>query len=87
MMPADRDQANAMLRQPPDLSVLRLSSNSRLGLIVMALLAGRSGIRVTLSESDYGGIKAVILIPASIIHSAGTHDGPETIRAVEQASR
>lgn len=54
---------NALLANPPDFSVASLSSASRLGLFVVAKLAAGHGISVRLAESDYGGMKAIVLIP------------------------
>ncbi|MFG1793584.1 nitrate- and nitrite sensing domain-containing protein [Nocardia sp. NPDC049149] len=66
---SDGEQArlNDMLRTPPDFGVAALSADSRLGLFVVAQLAIRHGITVRLSESDYGGIKAIVLIPSALI--------------------
>ncbi|AFU03165.1 sensor histidine kinase [Nocardia brasiliensis] len=58
---------NDMLRTPPDFGVAALSADSRLGLFVVAQLAVRHGVTVRLSESDYGGIKAIVLIPSALI--------------------
>ncbi|WP_227982367.1 nitrate- and nitrite sensing domain-containing protein [Nocardia spumae] len=67
-MPADElERANEMLRNPPDFGVATLSANSRLGLFVVAQLGARHGITVRLSESDYGGIRAIVLIPTAVV--------------------
>ncbi|MGV9330515.1 nitrate- and nitrite sensing domain-containing protein [Nocardia sp. NPDC003726] len=58
---------NDMLRDPPDFGVAALSADSRLGLFVVAQLATRHGITVRLSDSDYGGIKAIVIIPSALI--------------------
>lgn len=58
---------NDMLRDPPDFGVAALSADSRLGLFVVAQLATRHGISVRLSDSDYGGIKAIVIIPSALI--------------------
>ncbi|WP_433761760.1 nitrate- and nitrite sensing domain-containing protein [Nocardia sp. CA-135398] len=60
-------RVNEMLRKPPDFGVAALSSDSRLGLFVVAQLAARHGISVRLSESDYGGIRAIVLIPSALL--------------------
>ncbi|WP_309234737.1 nitrate- and nitrite sensing domain-containing protein [Nocardia sp. XZ_19_385] len=59
-------ERNAVLADPPDFSVAALSGDARLGLFVVAKLAVRHGISVRLSESDYGGIKAIVLIPSEL---------------------
>ncbi|TCJ99491.1 signal transduction histidine kinase [Nocardia alba] len=60
-------ERNALLAEPPDFSVAALSGDARLGLFVVAKLSQRQGISVRLTESDYGGVKAIVLIPTSLI--------------------
>ncbi|WP_308165281.1 sensor histidine kinase [Nocardia noduli] len=60
-------ERNALLTQPPDFSVAALSTDARLGLFVVAKLSQRHGISVRLTESDYGGIKAIVLIPNTLV--------------------
>jgi len=67
MTAAEIEQVNETLRNPPDFSVATLSSDSRLGMFVVALLAARNGTSVRLVESDYGGVRAIVLIPAALI--------------------
>ncbi|MFC7763773.1 sensor histidine kinase [Catellatospora bangladeshensis] len=56
------DEANARLADPPDFDP---AHSSRLGLFVVARLAARHGIRVTLRPSPYGGLTAVVLLPVT----------------------
>ncbi|WP_433734324.1 nitrate- and nitrite sensing domain-containing protein [Nocardia sp. CA-129566] len=65
-------RVNEMLRQPPDFGVAALSADSRLGLFVVAQLAARHGVSVRLTESDYGGIRAIVLIPKSLLADGTT---------------
>jgi len=44
-----------------------LSTDARLGLFVVAKLSQRQGISVRLAESDYGGVKAIVLIPNTLV--------------------
>jgi signal transduction histidine kinase len=67
MQPADMARVNEMLAQPPDFGVAALTADSRLGLFVVAQLAGRHGISVRLTDSDYGGVRAIVLVPMSLI--------------------
>ncbi|WP_329409628.1 nitrate- and nitrite sensing domain-containing protein [Nocardia vinacea] len=60
-------RVNEMLRKPPDFGVAALSSDSRLGLFVVAQLATRHGVSIRLTESDYGGIRAIVLIPSALL--------------------
>lgn len=62
---------NDMLRNPPDFGVNTLSDDSRLGMFVVAQLAVRNGISVRLTESDYGGVRAIVLVPSSLTVSTG----------------
>ncbi|MFE6923017.1 nitrate- and nitrite sensing domain-containing protein [Nocardia sp. NPDC057663] len=61
---------NSTLADPPDFSVAAVSGNTRLGLFVVAKLAGQHGISVRLNESAYGGVRAVVLIPSALMESA-----------------
>lgn len=59
--------ANEVLLEPPAFSVANLSSDSRMGLLVVSRIAARNGVTVKLSESDYGGIRAIVIIPTALI--------------------
>jgi signal transduction histidine kinase len=72
MSAEDLVRYNSMLADPPDFGVGTLSSDSRLGLFVVARLALAHGVSVRLSESDYGGIRAIVLIPQQLL--AGESD-------------
>lgn len=77
MTAADMAARNTLLSQPPDFSVATLSGDSRLGLFVVAKLAARHGITIRLTDSDYGGVKAIVLIPRALTTAtleAGTAD-------------
>ncbi|NVI91949.1 nitrate- and nitrite sensing domain-containing protein, partial [Actinomadura sp. BRA 177] len=56
--------ANERLANPPEFDP---SDSAQLGLFVVARLAQRHGITVTLRPSPYGGTTAIALIPASLI--------------------
>jgi signal transduction histidine kinase len=62
---------NNMLANPPDFGIMALSSEPRLGLFVVARLAARHGISVTLRESAYGGTRAIVLVRNELL-------GPES---------
>jgi len=66
-------QANDVLRNPPNFSVANLSSDSRMGLLVVSRIAARNEVTVKLSESDYGGVRAIVLIPTSLLAEEGRH--------------
>ncbi|MGD9486179.1 nitrate- and nitrite sensing domain-containing protein [Streptomyces sp. TRM70308] len=64
-MPADALlEANLRLAETPE---FELSDTDRLGLFVVARLAQRQGVRVSLQPSPYGGTTAVVLIPGSVL--------------------
>ncbi len=67
MSAADRDRHNAVLADPPDFDTMALKGDPRLGLFVVARLAARHGIRVELRSSSYGGTRAIVLIPATLL--------------------
>jgi signal transduction histidine kinase len=78
---AERERLNETLRTPPGFQAMALSGQRHLGLFVVGQLAKRHGVAVSLGESAYGGIKAIVLIPASIVDAAGTADGdPSAVR-------
>ncbi len=64
---ARRDEYNAMFRNPPDFGVMALRDDTRIGFFVVARLARRHGIRVSLMETPYGGVRAAVLIPTNLI--------------------
>jgi hypothetical protein len=64
-----------MLHEPPDFQFMALADEPRLGLFVVAQLAARHGIRVTLTPSPaYGGTRVVVLLPMSVV--AGLTEEP-----------
>jgi signal transduction histidine kinase len=65
----ERERLNTALHDPPDFGVMSLSKDSRLGLFVVGQLAVRQGISVTLAESVYGGIRAIVLVRSMLIAS------------------
>ncbi|MFI6498747.1 nitrate- and nitrite sensing domain-containing protein [Nonomuraea typhae] len=61
MSPEELADLNTRLASPPEFD---LADSDRLGLFVVARLAARHDIRVTLRGSPYGGTTAIVLIPA-----------------------
>jgi anti-sigma regulatory factor (Ser/Thr protein kinase) len=70
----ERERLNETLRNPPDFQVMALSGQRHLGLFVVGQLAQRHGIKVTLLESAYGGIRAITLIPSRVMEDDGPAD-------------
>ncbi|TNC24345.1 sensor histidine kinase [Amycolatopsis alkalitolerans] len=66
----ERERVNAMFEDPADSGVLALTGDSRIGFFVVARLARHQGIRVSLLESSYGGIRAVVVIPNDALVAA-----------------
>ncbi|WP_054812483.1 sensor histidine kinase [Nocardia arizonensis] len=60
-------RTNEMLRNPPDFGVATLSEDSRLGIFVVAQLALRNNVSVRLTDSDYGGVRAIVLLPTALL--------------------
>ncbi|MFD3702184.1 ATP-binding protein [Nocardia sp. NPDC058658] len=76
-MSAERcTELNELLSEPGDIGVLSLVGETRVGLYVVATLAAKHGARVTLRESAYGGIHAIVLLPSALI-AAPEHPAPE----------
>jgi signal transduction histidine kinase len=66
-------QLNEMLRSDSNIGPSAKSQDWRLGLFVVSRLARRHGINVTLVESAYGGVRAIALVPMTLLT-----DVPET---------
>jgi len=62
-----RDALNEMFRDPPDFGLVALLDDPRIGFFVVARLAHQHGMRVSLSESTYGGVRAGVLIPSVLL--------------------
>ncbi|GGZ27957.1 sensor histidine kinase [Streptomyces poonensis] len=76
---SDEDYAafNAQLAEAPQFDVVALADDLRLGMFVIARLATRHGITVTLRPSPYGGTTAIVLVPHDIVVRELTDaDGP-----------
>ncbi|MET9843170.1 nitrate- and nitrite sensing domain-containing protein [Streptomyces ossamyceticus] len=73
MSEEDYEAFNAQLAVVPQFDVVALADDLRLGMFVIARLATRHGIAVTLRASPYGGTTAIVLIPHDIV----VHEAPE----------
>ncbi|MFC6083960.1 sensor histidine kinase [Sphaerisporangium aureirubrum] len=58
------DDLNAKLADPPEFDLV---DTDRLGLFVVARLAARHGIKVSLRRSPYEGTTAIVLLPISLL--------------------
>jgi signal transduction histidine kinase len=68
MSEQELDEANQRLADPP---LFDPAHSARLGLLVVAKLAARQGVTVRLRTSPYGGVTAVVLIPAELVVDTG----------------
>ncbi|SNS31828.1 Signal transduction histidine kinase [Actinomadura meyerae] len=66
-------EINERIVDPPEFN---LRSSVQLGLFVVAKLAERYGVRVSLKRSAYGGTTAVVVIPQDLVVEAGTDKAP-----------
>uniref|UniRef100_UPI0021E100A4 sensor histidine kinase n=1 Tax=Streptomyces sp. LS1784 TaxID=2851533 RepID=UPI0021E100A4 len=71
MTEEEYERLNAYLANPPELDVSALGDDLRLGLFVVARLAARHDVQVSLRPSPYGGTRAVVLVPAALLEQAG----------------
>ncbi|WTW96029.1 nitrate- and nitrite sensing domain-containing protein [Streptomycetaceae bacterium NBC_01309] len=73
---------NAELAAPRPFDMVALADDVRLGLFVVAQLAHRHGISVTLRPSPYGGTLAIVFLPRELI--VGRPDEPAPENSEEQ---
>ncbi|MGK5696050.1 nitrate- and nitrite sensing domain-containing protein [Streptomyces sp. URMC 128] len=85
MSEEDYASFNEQLAVPPQFDVVALADDLRLGMFVIAQLAHRHGIAVTLRASPYGGTTAIVLLPHDIVvreapeaGAPGARDGKDT---------
>ncbi|MEU3010176.1 sensor histidine kinase [Nocardia asteroides] len=83
MRAAELQQANEMLQHVPEFGAVASSGDVRLGLFVVATLSRRHDISIRLTDSDHGGIKAIVLIPHTVLAT----DPPSIERSVQLADR
>jgi signal transduction histidine kinase len=74
----DRERLNELLENPPNFEVAALQKDSRLGIFVVAQLAARHGVAVRLWESEYGGVRAVVIVPATLLTDPAEETTPLT---------
>lgn len=77
-----RESLNKMFRDQPDFGLVALLEDPRIGFFVVARLAYQHGMRVSLAESTYGGVRAGVLVPSVLItrrdrDSEGEHNGSD----------
>ena len=77
MTEQDLALANERFANPPEFD---LADSEKLGFFVVARLAGRHNIKITLRTSPYGGVAAIVLLPHTITVTPDTTD-PDMISA------
>ncbi len=70
MSEEEYERVNTLLADPPKLDMMTLGEAPRLGLFVVARLAKRHGLEVSLRRSPYGGTLAVVLLPGELLEEA-----------------
>ncbi|THA29494.1 histidine kinase [Streptomyces sp. A1277] len=70
--------ANELMSRPPRMDVLAHADDIRLGLYVIARLAGQYGLRVEFRNSAFGGTRVVVLVPDALT-VPGPHSGPVAV--------
>jgi len=68
---------NDQLAEAPKFDVVALADDLRLGMFVIARLARRHGITVTLRPSPYGGTTAIVLVPHEVVVTDVPDGDPE----------
>lgn len=71
---------NETLSNPPDFQAMALAEKRHLGLFVIGQLAKRHKITVSLHDSPYGGVTAIILVPKALITSDRDPAAHEPVR-------
>ncbi|MDT0571341.1 nitrate- and nitrite sensing domain-containing protein [Streptomyces sp. DSM 3412] len=87
MSEEDYTSFNAQLAVPPQFDVVALADDLRLGMFVIARLATRHGITVTLRASPYGGTTAIVLIPDEVVVREAPVPDADGTDPVESPSR
>ncbi|MEU6485927.1 nitrate- and nitrite sensing domain-containing protein [Streptomyces sp. NPDC046887] len=72
MQPEAMLDANLRLAETPE---FELSDTDRLGLFVVSRLAQRQNVRVSLQPSPYGGMTAIVFLPAALLTDAPDTEG------------
>jgi signal transduction histidine kinase len=77
MLPEVLERANELLATAPTPDVTALKDGQQVGLHVVAELAKRDGIQVSLRTSAYGGVLTIVLLPKRIFAAGAGVDGSD----------
>ena len=83
LSPEELAKANARITAFLDISDL---DSTRLGLATVGRLAQRHDIKVTLLQSPYGGVTAVVLLPEALLEREAVFTPPAEVRALGTAA-
>ncbi|MFG2194098.1 nitrate- and nitrite sensing domain-containing protein [Streptomyces sp. NPDC048639] len=61
------EHINTLLAEPPELDMMTLGETPRLGIFVVARLAKRHNLEISLRKSPYGGTLAIVLLPSAML--------------------
>lgn len=67
MEPEERARFNAMLATPDQVDLDELLADGRIGLYVVASLAGRHALTVQLQSNIFGGTQAILVVPEELL--------------------
>ncbi|MGW1991291.1 nitrate- and nitrite sensing domain-containing protein [Embleya sp. NPDC001921] len=82
-----REEANRLLAAAPAFNVMGFTRDSRIGLFVVARLAARHHLTVTLRSSPYGGTSAIVLLPTHLLEKTGKNiPNPDEVEATADAA-
>ncbi|WP_312034065.1 nitrate- and nitrite sensing domain-containing protein [Actinoplanes sp. TBRC 11911] len=71
------EQANLMLATAPTPDITELKDGAQVGLHVVAELAKREGVQVSLRRSAYGGLLAIVLLPDRLLSGGDEGRDPD----------
>jgi signal transduction histidine kinase len=71
---SEQDRVNALLADPDRVDLGDLLRDGRIGAWVVAALARRHGITVKLQSNVYGGVQAVVILPAGLLGNRPADD-------------
>ncbi|GAA2601279.1 ATP-binding protein [Dactylosporangium fulvum] len=66
------ERANELLATAPTPDVTELKGGTQVGLYVVAELAKRDGVQVSIRRSAYGGLLAIVLLPERVLVTTGS---------------
>ncbi|MCX4553751.1 ATP-binding protein [Streptomyces sp. NBC_01500] len=87
MSVTEADRMNALLADPDQVDVGHLLQDGRIGLYVVAALARRHRVSVRLQANIYGGVQAVLVLPAGLLGADQAGLQPSGAHGPQQLAR